>query len=114
MAVPPIGLRDREQIAVPQSAHSATARFMHGVPASLSLSTCTIWQYWLMQTMHAKMPPTRLSRGTMEGQKETSSWYSSKLDIEKKFAVVQVEWADHGYRYDGCGGAGNLDLFIRK
>lgn len=51
---------------------------------------------------------------TMEGQKETSSWYSSKLDIEKKFAVVQVAWADHGYRYDGCGGAGNLDLFIRK
>jgi hypothetical protein len=31
---------------------------------------------------------------TMEGQKETSSWYSCKLDIVKKFAVVQVEWAD--------------------
>jgi hypothetical protein len=51
---------------------------------------------------------------TMEDQKETNSWYSSKLDIEKKFAVVQVEWADQGYRYDGGGGGGNLNLFVRK
>ena len=50
---------------------------------------------------------------TMENLQETDSWYSSKLDIEKKFAVVQVEWADAGYRYDG-GGGGALNLFIRK
>lgn len=51
---------------------------------------------------------------TMEDQQEMNSWYSSKLDIEKKFAVVQVEWADQGYRYDGGGGNGSLNLFIRK
>ena len=28
--------------------------------------------------------------------------------------MVQVEWADAGYRYDGSGGRGTLNLFIRK
>ena len=51
---------------------------------------------------------------TMEDLKETSSWYSSKLDIEKKFALVQVEWADQGYRYGGGSGSGDLNLFTRK
>jgi hypothetical protein len=51
---------------------------------------------------------------TMENMQETDSWYSSKLDIEKKFAVIQVEWADAGYRYDGGGGSGTLNLFVRK
>jgi hypothetical protein len=51
---------------------------------------------------------------TMEGPQETNSWCSSKLDIEKKFAVVQVEWADAGYRYDGGGGSGTLNLFTKK
>jgi len=51
---------------------------------------------------------------TMENMRETDSCYSSKLDIEKKFAVVQVEWADTGYRHDGGGGSGTLNLFIRK
>jgi serine/threonine protein kinase len=50
----------------------------------------------------------------MEDQQETNSWYSSKLDIEKKFAVTQVEWANQGFRYDGGGGNGSLNLFIRK
>ena len=51
---------------------------------------------------------------TMEDQKETNSWSSSKLDIEKKFAVVQLEWVEEGYRHSGGGGSGNLNLFIRK
>jgi hypothetical protein len=51
---------------------------------------------------------------TMKNMQETDSWYSSKLDIEKKFAVVQVEWADAGYRHDGGGGGGTLNLFTRK
>jgi hypothetical protein len=51
---------------------------------------------------------------TMEDQQELASWYSSKLDIEKKFAIVQVEWADAGYRHNGGGGGGTLNLFIRK
>lgn len=51
---------------------------------------------------------------TMEDQKETNSWYSSKLDIEKKFAVVQIEWAEQGYRHVGGSGSGHLNLFIRK
>jgi len=50
----------------------------------------------------------------MEDRQETTSWYSSKLDIEKKFAVLQVEWADEGYRYDGGGRNGSLNLFIRN
>ena len=50
----------------------------------------------------------------MEDQQETNSWYSSKLDIEKKFAVTQVEWANQGFRYDGGGGSGSLNLFTRK
>lgn len=51
---------------------------------------------------------------TMENMQETSSWYSSKLDIEKKFAVVQVEWADEKYFHNGGSGSGPLNLFIRK
>ncbi len=51
---------------------------------------------------------------TMENQQEANSWHGTKLDIEKKFAVLQAEWADAGYRYDGGGGGGTLNLFIRK
>ena len=51
---------------------------------------------------------------TLEDQKELNSWYSSKLDIEKKFAVVQVEWADEKYFHKGGSGSGPLNLFIRK
>ena len=49
-----------------------------------------------------------------EDQQQTNSWYSGKLDIEKKFALLQVEWADEGYCYDGGGGNGSLNLFVRK
>jgi hypothetical protein len=51
---------------------------------------------------------------TTEDQQETNSWHGSKLDTEKKFAVVQVEWADQGHRHVGGGGDGSLNLFIRK
>lgn len=51
---------------------------------------------------------------TMENMQETNSWYSSKLDIEKKFAVVQVEWGDEKYFYNGGSGSGLLNLFTRK
>ena len=51
---------------------------------------------------------------TMENMQETDSWYSSKLDIEKKFAVVQTEWADQKYFHNGGSGSGPLNLFIRK
>jgi hypothetical protein len=51
---------------------------------------------------------------TQEDQNELNSWYSSKLDIEKKFAVVQVEWADEKYFHNGGSGSGPLNLFIRK
>jgi len=51
---------------------------------------------------------------TMEDQKETNSWNGSKLDIEKKFALLQVEWADQRYRYHGGSSSGNLNLFVRK
>jgi hypothetical protein len=51
---------------------------------------------------------------TTENAHETSSWHSSKLDIEKKFAVIQIEWVDAGYRHDGGGGNGTLNLFTKK
>lgn len=51
---------------------------------------------------------------TMEDQQETNSWHSSKLDIEKKFAIIQVEWAEQGYRHNGGSGSGNLNFFTRK
>jgi hypothetical protein len=51
---------------------------------------------------------------TMENMQETDSWYSSKLDIEKKFAVVQVEWAHEEYFHNGGSGPGPLNLFIGK
>jgi hypothetical protein len=35
---------------------AAMAQFGHGVPMSLSLYTCTIWQYWLMHTMRENAP----------------------------------------------------------
>ena len=51
---------------------------------------------------------------TMENMQEANSWQGSKLDIEKKFAVVQLEWYEQAYRYDGGGGSGTLNLFVRK
>jgi hypothetical protein len=51
---------------------------------------------------------------TCDDMKETATWYSSKLDTEKIFSVLQVEWSDQGYRYTGGGGSGILNLFIRK
>jgi hypothetical protein len=51
---------------------------------------------------------------TMEDQQETNSWYSGKLDTEKKFAIVQLEWADQGYHWVGGSGGANLNLFVRK
>jgi hypothetical protein len=51
---------------------------------------------------------------TMEDQQESNSWNGSKLDIEKKFAVLQIEWAEQGYRYNGGGRNGDLNLFTRK
>jgi hypothetical protein len=50
---------------------------------------------------------------TMEDNQEKDSWFSSKVDIEKKFAVLQVEWADAGYRHNGGSGT-TLNLFFRK
>jgi hypothetical protein len=39
---------DCPQYQLRQSAHSATARLLHGIPTSLSLSTCSIWQTGLI------------------------------------------------------------------
>lgn len=64
--------------------------------------------------MLPSMAAPNLAMVTMEDQRETNSWHSSKLDIEKKFAIIQVEWADQGYRHNGGGGSGNLIFFIRK
>ncbi len=51
----------------------------------------------------------------MEGQQETNSWHSGKAGIEKKFAIVQLEWIDQGYRWIGGSDSGSsLNLFIRK
>jgi hypothetical protein len=50
-----------------------------------------------------------------EGQQETEFSYSSKLDTEKKFAIVQLEWVDQGYHWvSGSSGGANLNLFVRK
>jgi len=57
------------------------------------------------------LAPDASQQGTSY-QKETSSWYSSKLDIEKKFALVQVEWAHEGYRHDGGSGSGSVPARI--
>jgi hypothetical protein len=52
---------------------------------------------------------------TMEDQRETKFWYTSKLDTEKKFAIVQLEWVDQGYHWvGGNSGGANLNLFVRK
>jgi hypothetical protein len=51
---------------------------------------------------------------TMEDQNETNAWYNGKLDIEKKFALVHVEWADQGYRWNGGANSGNLNVFTKK
>src|SRR6185312_14882971 len=51
---------------------------------------------------------------TMEGQTDTNSWRGTKLDIERKFAILQLEWIDQGYRHNGGGGNGTLNLFTKK
>jgi hypothetical protein len=49
-----------------------------------------------------------------EDGQEIQSWHAGKLDIEKKFAVINVEWADQGYQHIGGGASGNLNMFVRK
>jgi len=49
-----------------------------------------------------------------EDEQEIFSWHGSKLDIERKVAVVNVEWVDQGYQHIGGGASGNLNMFIRK
>lgn len=51
---------------------------------------------------------------TLEDQKEDNSWQGSKLDIERKFAVLHVEWADQGYRWNGGTGGGIMNMFTKK
>jgi hypothetical protein len=48
-----------------------------------------------------------------EDMQETNAWYCGKMDLEKKFAVLQIEWLSAGWRYDGGSGPGRLFLFTR-
>lgn len=52
---------------------------------------------------------------TAEGQQETSSWNGGKAGLERKFAIVQLEWIDQGYHWvSGSNNDGSLNLFVRK
>jgi hypothetical protein len=42
---------------------------------------------------------------------ETDTWYLGKAEVEKRFAILQLEWLNAGWRYDGGSGAGN-SLFL--
>jgi hypothetical protein len=50
---------------------------------------------------------------TFDDMRETAAWYCGKTDVEKKFAILQIEWLSDGFRYDGGGGSGSLFLFTR-
>lgn len=53
------------------------------------------------------------SLATFEDMKETGAWYCGKVDVEKKFAILQNEWLNDGWRWDGGGGSGGLFLFTK-
>ncbi len=42
---------------------------------------------------------------------ETDTWYLGKVEVEKKFAILQLEWMHAGWKYDGGSSAGN-SLFL--
>ena len=44
---------------------------------------------------------------------ESGSWYLSKAEVEKKFAILQIEWMNAGWRVDGGGGDNSLFLLTR-
>jgi uncharacterized membrane-anchored protein YhcB (DUF1043 family) len=50
---------------------------------------------------------------TFEDMKETGASYCGKVDVEKKFAILQNEWLNDGWRWDGGGGSGGLFLFTK-
>jgi hypothetical protein len=50
---------------------------------------------------------------TFEDMKESASWYCEKIDVEKKFAVLQIEWLNAGWRNDGGGGGNSLFLYTK-
>jgi hypothetical protein len=50
---------------------------------------------------------------TFEDMQERDSWSGTKADIEKKFAILQIEWLNAGWKYDGGGGGNSLFLFTK-
>jgi len=44
---------------------------------------------------------------------QTTAWYLPKIEIEKRFAILQLEWLNSGWRYDGGSGSGPLFLLTR-
>jgi hypothetical protein len=49
---------------------------------------------------------------TFENMVETGVHYCGKREVEIKFAVLQLEWYDEGYRYDGGSGGSSEQLFL--
>jgi hypothetical protein len=50
---------------------------------------------------------------TFDNMQETAVYYCGKKEVERKFAVLQLEWYDEGYQYDGGNGGGGTDkLFL--
>jgi hypothetical protein len=44
---------------------------------------------------------------------ESASWYGGKADLEKRFAILQIEWLNAGWRFDSGGGDSSLFLFTK-
>jgi hypothetical protein len=50
---------------------------------------------------------------TLADNKETGALYGDRVEISKKFALLQVEWLAEGCQYDGGGGGGSTEkLFL--
>jgi hypothetical protein len=45
---------------------------------------------------------------------ESGSWSCGKVEVEKKFAVLQIEWLNAGWKYDGGGDDNSLFLFTKR
>jgi len=46
-------------------------------------------------------------------QREMDVFYCGKGQVERKFAILQLEWAEDGWLHNGGSGPGNLFLFTR-
>jgi hypothetical protein len=84
-------VRQSAQIAAPQSAHFATARLPHGIPTSLSLDTCSIWQDGFILETAREVVPSRVEVASAERLRSSRKKCGSRLSLRGWSATIRPE-----------------------